>query len=271
MAITVWTARSRIARRPINASAATAISRIATTTRTINLADVASGRGLRFRFGGRLAFFPQSQRVKVMKSFSRTIQATLSAIVLVGAAPATNPYPAMLVPHVNDGTQLRYRSSFRLSGPMTHVLNVQFTDTVHTAPNSDGLAWTRHYTEGPNSGVDKKGYKVDADGATLDDKGRSDRSRNVCLQPAVIRHCPSPTRVRSALDKFRSACEPARPAWRYLDRIGRAVRCQDGTRPPHLSPTSMRASHIPATTGCRATPRTRWLEKKARPCSSMES
>lgn len=52
MAITVWTARSRIALRPISASAATAISRIATTTHTINLADVASGRGLRFRSGG---------------------------------------------------------------------------------------------------------------------------------------------------------------------------------------------------------------------------
>ena len=58
-----------------------------------------------------------------------------------------------------------------LSGPMTHVLNVQFTDTVHTAPNSEALTWTRHYTEGPNSGADKN-YKIDADGATLDDKGR---------------------------------------------------------------------------------------------------
>jgi hypothetical protein len=103
--------------------------------------------------------------------YLRASQAALGAMVLLGAGPATNPYPAVLVPHVNDGAQLRYRSSFRLSGPMTHVLNVQFTDTVHTAPNSDALTWTRHYTEGPNSGADKS-YKIDADGATLDDKGR---------------------------------------------------------------------------------------------------
>jgi hypothetical protein len=107
---------------------------------------------------------------KVM-TYLRATQAALIGMLLLGAAPATNPNPAVLVPHVNDGAQLRYRSSFRLSGPFTHVLNVQFTDTVHAVPNSDTLTWTRHYTEGPDSGADKS-YKIDADGATLDDKGQ---------------------------------------------------------------------------------------------------
>lgn len=106
-----------------------------------------------------------------MKYLLRAAHAVLGGIVLLGASPPAAPYPPLLAPHVNDGAQLRYRSSFRLSGPLTHILNVAFTDTVHAAAGSDALSWTRHYTEGPNNGSDKN-YKIDADGATLDDKGR---------------------------------------------------------------------------------------------------
>jgi len=170
----------------------------------------------------------------MMKSFSRIIQVTLSATILIGAAPATNPYPAVLVPHVNDGTQLRYRSSFRLSGPMTHVLNVQFTDTVHTTPNAEGLAWTRHYTEGPNSGVDKS-YTVDAAGATLDDKGRVTAVETFAYSRPLFGIAPAQLEPGAHWTNFVRRANPLGPPGGILTVSVAQVDAKTGTVHLHIS------------------------------------
>jgi len=172
--------------------------------------------------------------VIVMKHLYRATLAVLSGMLLLGAAPATNPYPSLLVPHVNDGAQLRYRSSFRLTGPMTHVLNVQFTDTIHTASNSDSLTWTRHYTAGPNSGADKS-YKIDADGATLDDKGQVTAVETFAYSRPLFGNAPAQLETGSRWKNFVRRANPLGPPGGILTVSVSQVDAKAGTVHLHLS------------------------------------
>lgn len=169
-----------------------------------------------------------------MKYLLRVTQAALSGILLLGAAPPANPYPAVLVPHVNDGAQLRYRTSFRLTGPMTHVLNVQFTDTVHAAPNAEGLTWTRHYTEGPNSGADKS-YKIDADGATLDDKGRVTAVETFAYSRPLFGNAPAQLEMGAHWTNFVRRSNPLGPPGGILTVSVAQIDAKAGTVHLHLS------------------------------------
>jgi hypothetical protein len=145
-----------------------------------------------------------------MKYFLRAARAALSGIVLLGASAAPPPYPPLLAPHLSDGAQLRYRSSFRLSGPVTHMLKVAFTDTVHTTAGSDALTWTRHYTEGPSNGSNKN-YRIDSDGATLDDKGQVTAVETFVYSRSLFGNAPTQLETGAHWTNFVRRANPLGP------------------------------------------------------------
>ena len=117
---------------------------------------------------------------------------------------------------------------------MTHVLNVQFTDTVHTGGNTDGLTWTRHYTEGPNSGADKN-YKIDAAGATLDDKGRVTAVETFAYSRPLFGNAPQQLEVGAHWTNFVRRPNPLGPPGGILTVSVTQIDAKSGTVHLHLA------------------------------------